>query len=99
MVILFALGFFALLGIAAFLMFKKPDTSVFDRLESYRDGGDFGADEGEERAEKENQAAEMAKKAAKEINRLAPISASEAKKLEQKLMHAGYRSANATMIF
>ena len=100
MVIIFALGFFALLGVAAMLMFKKPETSVFDRLEGYRADRDFaGEAEGEERAAKENQAAEMAKKAAKEINKLAPISASEAKKIEQKLMHAGYRSANATMIY
>jgi tight adherence protein C len=100
MVIIFALGFFALLGFAALLMFKKPETTVFDRLEGYRADRDFTADaEAEERASKENQAAEMAKKAAKEINKIAPISASEAKKIEQKLMHAGYRSANATMIF
>jgi tight adherence protein C len=100
MVFIFGLGFLALLAVAAFLMFQKPETSVFDRLEAYRASSDYTAEvEAEDRAEKESQAAEMAKKAAKEINRLAPISASEAKKLEQKLMHAGYRSANATMIY
>ncbi len=100
MVIIFALGFFAFLGVAALLMFKKPETSVFDRLEGYRSDRDFAAEaEGEDRAAKENQAADMAKKAAHEINKLAPISASEAKKIEQKLMHAGYRSENSTMIF
>ena len=100
MVIIFALGFFALLGCAAMLMFKKPETSVFDRLEAYRVSDDFTADaEAEDRSAKESQAAEMAKQAAKQINKLAPISATEAKKIEQKLMHAGYRSANSAIIY
>ncbi|NOT60685.1 MAG: type II secretion system F family protein [Acidobacteria bacterium] len=100
MVYIFALGFLALLAAAAVMMFKKPETSVLDRLDAYRAGRDWDAEaEVEERENKENQAAEIARKAAKEINRLAPISASEAKKLEKKLMHAGYRSANSTMIF
>lgn len=93
-------GFIILGAIAAFLVLKKPDENVVDRLENLGRGETHG-DNGEElvRREKESQAAEIAKKFANDINRVAPISATEAKKLQGRLMHAGYRSENAPIVF
>jgi tight adherence protein C len=92
------LGFVILGAMAAYLVFQKPQESVLDRLDQARDL-DGGGDEAVERLNKESQAAEMARKFAEDINRVAPISATEAKKLQQKLLHAGYRSANSVLIF
>jgi len=44
-------------------------------------------------------AAEMAQRLAAPINKLLPASATEAKKLQKKLMHAGFRSAEAPIVY
>jgi tight adherence protein C len=93
-------GFVILGALAAYLALHKPEQSVVDRLENL--GNQDGSDEFNEdtvRREKESQAAEIAKKFAQDLNRVAPISATEAKKVQMKLLHAGYRSANAAMMF
>jgi tight adherence protein C len=41
----------------------------------------------------------MAERVAEPINRIVPISATEALKLQKQLLHAGYRSPDAAMIF
>src|SRR5262245_24198875 len=91
---------FVILGaLAGYLVLHKPDQTVVDRLENLGNwGGDYNAEEAERRA-KESQAAELAKKFAQDLNRVAPISATEQKKLQLKLTHAGYRSVNAVIIF
>jgi tight adherence protein C len=93
-------GFVILGALAAYLALHKPEQSVVDRLEDLGDG-DGGAEFGEDtvRREKESQASELAKKFAQDLNNMAPISASEAKKLQMKLMHAGYRAQSAPMVF
>jgi tight adherence protein C len=94
-------GFVILGALAAYLVLHKPEQSVVDRLEDLGDLGGGGSDTGDltVRREKESQAAEMAKKFAQDLNKVAPISAGEAKKLQVKLMHAGYRSQSAPMTF
>ena len=47
----------------------------------------------------ETPAADMAQRLAQPLNKLLPPSASEAKKLQKQLMHAGYRSAEAPIIY
>lgn len=93
-------GFVILGALAAYLALHKPEQSVVDRLEDLGDG-DGGAEFGEDtvRREKESQASELAKKFAQDLNNMAPISASEAKKLQMKLMHAGYLAQSAPMVF
>lgn len=93
-------GFVILGAIAAYLLLNKPDENVVDRLENLGRSAERD-DSGDEllRYEKESQAAEIAKKFANDINRVAPISATEAKKLQARLMHAGYRSDNAAIVF
>lgn len=44
-------------------------------------------------------AAELAQRLASPLNRLLPPSASEARKLQKQLMHAGFRSAGAPLIY
>ncbi len=44
-------------------------------------------------------AADIAQRLAQPLNKLLPVSATEAKKLQKQLMHAGYRSAEAPMVF
>lgn len=44
-------------------------------------------------------AAELAQRLAQPLNKLLPPSATEAKKLQKQLMHAGYRSAEAPIIY
>jgi tight adherence protein C len=44
-------------------------------------------------------AAELAQRLAQPLNKLVPPSATEAKKLQKKLMHAGFRSAEAPIIY
>ena len=44
-------------------------------------------------------AAEIAQRLAQPLNKLLPPSATEAKKLQKQLMHAGYRSAEAPIVF
>jgi tight adherence protein C len=93
-------GFVILGALAAYLALHKPEQSVVDRLEDLGNadsGSEFGEDTA--RREKESQAAEMAKKFAQDLNKMAPISATEAKKLQMKLLHAGYRAQSATIIF
>lgn len=94
-------GFVILGALAAYLVLHKPEQSVVGRLEDLNNlGGDNGlSGEDTERREKESQAAEVAKKFARDINKVAPISAVQAKKLQIKLMHAGYRSQTATITF
>mgnify|MGYP000844858058 CR=1 FL=1 len=95
-------GFVILGAVAAYLVLHKPEQSVVDRLQdlSRFDGGNTAEDMAlADRREKESQAAEVAKKFAQDINRVAPISATEAKKLQKQLMHAGYRSPGAPITF
>lgn len=47
----------------------------------------------------ESPAAEIAQRLAQPLNKLVPASATEAKKLQKQLMHAGFRSAEAPLIF
>lgn len=93
-------GFVILGALAAYLALHKPEQSVVDRLETLGKSDSSDAlGEDTARIEKESQAAEIARKFAQDLNRVAPISATEAKKVQMKLLHAGYRSANAAMMF
>lgn len=91
---------FVILGaLAGYLVLHKPQQTVVDRLQDLGNmGGDFNFEDAERRA-KESQAAEIAKKFAHDLNKVAPISAKDAKKLQLKLTHAGHRSPNSAIIF
>ena len=86
-----------LLGV--YWLLYKPQSAATERLRrlSGRDGGSAAApslsipDDGP--------ATELAQRLASPLNKLLPPSASEAKKLQKQLMHAGFRSADAPIVY
>jgi tight adherence protein C len=88
-----------LLGI--YWLLYKPQSAATERLRrlSNREGGlnDPGAQSVV--LPDESAAADIAQRLTQPLNKLVPVSATEAKKLQKQLMHAGFRSAEAPMIY
>ena len=103
MIIIIAISTFVCISLAmlgVFWLLYKPQSAATERLRRLG-GKDIG---GADRVQSvvlpdESPAADIAQRLAQPINKLVPVSASEAKKLQKQLMHAGYRSAEAPMIF
>src|SRR5262245_55948056 len=83
---------FSIVGIY-WTMFRPPSAASL-RLDQLR-GKERGADEDVT----ENLAGKLAERVAEPVNRLLPPSPATAKKLQKKLMYAGYRLPNAPMIY
>lgn len=81
-------------AVGLYWLFTSKSNSVNQRLQDLRK--DFSASAPEV---KESVAERIAERVAQPVNRIAPPSASEARKLQKKLMHAGYRSPNAPIIY
>ena len=87
--------------LGVYWLFYKPQSAATERLRQ------LNAREGGVRAETmqsavvpdENAAAELAQRLASPLNKLLPPSATEAKKLQKQLMHAGFRSPDAPIIY
>jgi tight adherence protein C len=77
------------------LMFRPPSAAT-ERLRSMGETGDAAV---VSLAPDETRAGALAERVAAPLHRLAPPSAAEARVLQKKLMQAGYRSANAAVIF
>jgi tight adherence protein C len=91
-ILVFVFVFLVITGIY-WLVFNKPSIAN-DRLQSLnQDGAE------ELPAPNDSSVERIAELIAEPINRLVPPSAAEAGKLQKKLMHAGYRAANAVMIY
>ena len=77
----------------------KPQSAATERLR--RLGGNAGSDQSQVSVAmpEDSPAAELAQRLATPINKLLPPSATEARKLQKQLMHAGYRSAEAPVIY
>ncbi len=75
------------------LMFR-PASAATERLKQMGDADGLVAAPAEE-----SQVGALAERMAAPLHKLAPPSAAEAKKLQKQLMHAGYRSANAPVVF
>src|SRR5215208_4321386 len=82
------------------LMFRPPSAAT-ERLRSMGESG--GAAQASSLpvtlSPEESRAGALAERMAAPLHRLAPPSAAEARKLQKKLMQAGFRSANAPVIF
>ena len=76
-----------------FLLFRKPDVAA-DRLEQLSQ-----PDDSKPQAKAESGLNKLAQQVAEPLEKLAPISAEKAKKLQKKLMHAGYLAPNAPLIY
>src|SRR5688572_32698731 len=72
----------------------RPATATATRLRELDDQSSAGTAMFED-----NPVMKLAERIAEPINRLVPPSAADAKKLQKKLMQAGYRSAHATSIY
>ena len=88
--------FIVLGSVAIYWLLFRPPSAANERLDQLRKQsyGDAPAP-----AIKESTAARLAERMAEPINRIAPPSAKEASKLRKKLMHAGYRSPEASAIY
>ena len=86
-----------LLGV--YWLLYKPQSAATERLRklSGRDGGTQAAPSLS--IPDDRPATELAQRLATPLNKLLPPSATEAKKLQKQLMHAGFRSADAPIIY
>ena len=90
----------ALLGL--YWLVYKPQSAATERLNKLAGkGGGAVATEGGAQlvVPDESTAADIAQRIATPINKLVPVSATEAKKLQKDLMHAGFRSKEAPFIY
>src|SRR4029079_5570026 len=89
----------ALLGV--YWMIYRPQSAATERLR--RLGGSHEASISQSAPSvvlpDDRPAAELAQRLAQPLNKLLPPSATEAKKLQKKLMHAGFRSAESPIIY
>ena len=91
-----------LLAVGAYWLMFRPASAATERLRRMGEaerGGPFGAGAGLVPASEEAGATALAERMAAPLQRLAPPSAAEAKKLQRQLMQAGYRQPNAPVIF
>lgn len=104
MIIIVALSTFVCISLAllgVYWLLYKPQSAATERLR--RMGG--GTEGGNASAvhsvtiPDDNPAAELAQRLAEPLNKLLPPSATEAKKIQKKLMHAGFRSAESVIIY
>lgn len=88
----------AMLGV--YWLLYKPQSAATERLR--RMGGKDGVSADRMSSvvlPDESPAADIAQRLAQPINKLLPASATEAKKLQKQLMHAGFRSAEAPLVY
>lgn len=103
MIIIIAISTFVCISLAmlgVYWLLYKPQSAATERLR--RMGGkDGGVSDKMQSAvmPDESPAADIAQRLAQPINKLLPVSATEAKKLQKQLMHAGFRSPEAPLIF
>ena len=89
----------AMLGV--YWLLYKPQSASTERLRRLgsRDAGGNPSNVQSVVLPDESQAADIAQRLAQPLNKLLPPSATEAKKLQKQLMHAGFRSAEAPLIY
>src|ERR1044072_5431615 len=83
---------------AAYWRMFRPPAAATERLKRMGDGGSASV-AAPSLVMEESAVSAFAEKMATPLSRLAPPSAAEAKKLAKQLMHAGYRSPNAPIIY
>lgn len=77
----------------------KPQSAATERLRRLGGNSNLQAPEASIAVPEDSAAADLAQRLASPINKLLPPSATEAKKLQKQLMHAGFRSAEAPIIY
>ena len=101
MILIIAISTFVAISLAmlgVYWLLYKPQSAATERLR--RMGSkDAGGNMQSVVLPDESPAADLAQRLAQPLNKLLPPSASEAKKLQKQLMHAGFRSAEAPLIY
>jgi len=87
--------------LGVYWLLYKPQSAATERLRRLG-GNEVSAPSAQAAAvipDEASGATEIAQRLAQPLNKLLPPSATEAKKLQKQLMHAGYRSAESPIIF
>lgn len=90
LIVVFTFTSLALMVMSVYWLFSRPQSTVTARLESMDPSLALVEN---------NPMTTMAEKMAEPLNRIVPISAIEALKLQKKMLQAGYRSPDAAMAF
>lgn len=103
MIIIIAISTFVCISLGmlgVYWLLYKPQSAATERLRKLAGGRDIGAGQsGSVVIPDESPAADLAQRLANPINKLLPPSATEAKKLQKQLMHAGFRSPESPIIY
>jgi tight adherence protein C len=104
MLIIIALSTFVCISLGmlgVYWLVYKPQSAATERLRRMgsKDGGKTDVMQSAAVLPDDSGAAELAQRLASPLNKLLPPSATEAKKLQKLLMHAGFRSAEAPIIY
>jgi tight adherence protein C len=101
MILIIAISTFVAISLAmlgVYWLLYKPQSAATERLRRMGSKDDAGNGHSVVLPD-ESPAADIAQRLAQPLNKLLPPSASEAKKLQKQLMHAGFRSAEAPLIY
>ena len=103
MIIIIAISTFVCISLGllgVYWLVYRPQSAATERLRKLSGRGGLVADAGQPLVmPDESQAADIAQRLASPINKLLPPSATEAKKLQKQLMHAGFRANEAPIIY
>ena len=103
MILIIAISTFVCISLGmlgVYWLLYKPQSAATERLRRLASKDPGGADRMQSVVlQDESPAADIAQRLAQPLNKLLPPSATEAKKLQKQLMHAGFRSAEAPIIY
>src|ERR1051325_5415950 len=85
--------------IGLYWLISRPQSAATERLRKMNEGGASMQAASVSIMQEESAASDFAERIATPLNRLVPVSAVEAHKLQKKLMQAGYRNRNAPIIY
>ncbi|HEY6246163.1 MAG TPA: type II secretion system F family protein [Pyrinomonadaceae bacterium] len=87
--------------VGVYWLFMRPQSAATERLRRLGQTSGTGTAMGGTTVSlaDDNTGEKFTERIAEPINRLLPVSATEAEKLQKKLMHAGFRSRNAPLIY
>jgi tight adherence protein C len=102
MLLIIALSTFVCISLVlmgVYWLVVRPQSAATERLKKLNSGSAATAPTSFSITEDQSPTTELAERLATPLNKLLPPSASEAKKIQKQLMHAGFRSPSAVVIF
>lgn len=103
MILIIAISTFVCISLGmlgVYWLVYRPQSAATERLRKLAGKGGLTIDSAQPLVMPDESAAtEIAQRLAQPINKLVPVSATEAKKLQKQLMHAGFRSKDAPIIY